>query len=230
MSAIDSLHDVIRAAGAAVAGAEVDSVKLETPPRADLGDFSTNAPLLLAPRLGVAPREVAGRIVAELEQRLGGMLERTEVAGPGFLNLHLHDRWFLDALGDMLADGERFGAATLDPPIAVNLEFVSANPTGPLHIGHARGAAYGDALARILEFRGFAVTREYYINDFGSQVVKLGESVRALAVGEPVAPDGYHGDYVAPLVAPERARELDLDAISREACEACLVLIRRSLE
>ena len=230
MSAIDSLHDVIRAAAAAVAGAEVDSVKLETPPRADLGDFSTNAPLLLAPRLGVAPREVAGRIVAELEQRLGGMLERAEVAGPGFLNLHLHDRWFLDALGDVLADGERFGAATLDPPIAVNLEFVSANPTGPLHIGHARGAAYGDALSRILEFRGFAVTREYYINDFGSQVVKLGESVRALALGEPVAPDGYHGDYVATLVASERARELDLDAISREACEACLVLIRRSLE
>ena len=102
----------------------------------------------------------------------------------------------------MLAAGERFGAATLEQPLAVDVEFVSANPTGPLHIGHARQAAYGDALARILAYRGYDVTREYYINDYGSQVTKLGESVRALAHGEPVPRDGYHGDYVAGLVAP----------------------------
>ena len=158
------------------------------------------------------------------------MLERSEVAGPGFLNLYLRDQWFVDALSHVLAEGERFGAETLDPPVAINVEFVSANPTGPLHIGHARQAAYGDALARILELRGYDVTREYYINDYGSQVVKLGESVRALALGEPVPEGGYHGDYVGRLVAPERARELDLETLAREACDACLALIRESLE
>jgi arginyl-tRNA synthetase len=226
----EALHETIRAGAAAVAGEDVESVKLETPPRADLGDYSTNAPLLLAPRLGIRPHEVAGRLVGELEERLGGTLERAEVAGPGFLNLYLRDVWFLDALSHVLAEGDRFGAAVLDRPVRVNVEFVSANPTGPLHVGHARHAAYGDALSRILEFRGYAVTREFYINDFGSQVVKLGESVRALALGEPIPDDGYHGEYVGTLVAPERARELDLDALAREACEACLALIRRSLE
>jgi arginyl-tRNA synthetase len=107
---------------------------------------------------------------------------------------------------------------------------VSANPTGPLHVGHARQAAYGDSLARLLEFRGFVVTREYYINDYGSQVVRLAESVRALALGQPVADDGYKGDYVATLVPAERALELDLDALGREATDACLMLIRTSLE
>ena len=230
MPPLESLHDAIRAGAAAVAGAAVESVKLEQPPRAELGDYSTNAPLLLAPRLGIGPHEVAGRLAGELEARLGGMLERAEVAGPGFLNLYLRDEWFVDALSHVLAEGERFGAATLDPPVSINVEFVSANPTGPLHIGHARQAAYGDALARILELRGYEVTREYYINDYGSQVVKLGESVRALALGQPVPDGGYHGEYVGRLLAPERARELDLETLAREACEACLALIRESLE
>jgi arginyl-tRNA synthetase len=225
-----ALHETIRAAAAAVAGEDVAMVKLESPPRADLGDYSTNAPLLLAPRLGIKPHEVAARLVSELEARLGPTLERAEVAGPGFLNLYLRDAWFVDALLQVLAEGDRFGAAALDWAVRVNVEFVSANPTGPLHIGHARQAAYGDALSRILEFRGFDVTREYYINDYGSQVVKLGESVRALALGEPVPADGYHGDYVATLVPPERARELDLETLAREACDACLALIRGSLE
>ena len=114
--------------------------------------------------------------------------------------------------------------------LAIDIEFVSANPTGPLHIGHARQAAYGDALARILEFRGHGVTREYYINDYGSQITRLGESVRALALGEPVPQDGYHGDYVAGLVPPERALKLDLQTLAREACDACLVAIRASLQ
>ncbi|HEX2702155.1 MAG TPA: arginine--tRNA ligase, partial [Solirubrobacteraceae bacterium] len=157
-------------------------------------------------------------------------LARTEVAGPGFLNLFVSDRWLVDALGGVLAAGKRFGAAELPVAESVNVEFVSANPTGPVHIGHARGAVYGDALARLLEFRGYGVTREFYVNDYGSQVRKLGESVRALALGEPVPEDGYHGDYVATLVAPERARTLDIDELSREALAACLEQIRGSLE
>ena len=233
MTPLETLHDAIRAAAVAVAGEAgvgLEAVKLEIPPRADLGDYSTNAPLLLAPRLGAPPREVAARLAGELAASLGEALERAEVAGPGFLNLHLRDGWYAGALESVLAAGERYGASTLAAPLAIDVEFVSANPTGPLHVGHARQAAYGDALSRILAYRGYAVTREYYINDYGSQVTKLGESVRALALGEPVAADGYHGDYVAGLVAPARALELDLETLAREACDACLELIRASLE
>ncbi len=229
MTPFETLHGAVRDSAAAVAGAPVDAIRLERPPRAELGDYSTNAPLLLAPRLGMAPREVAERVAGELAARLGGSLERTEVAGPGFLNLYLSDGWFVGALEHILAAGERFGARTLDPPVPIDVEFVSANPTGPLHIGHARQAAFGDALARILAFSGYQVTREYYINDHGSQIVRLAESVRALALGEPVPADGYHGDYVAGLVPPERARTLDLDTLGREASEACLARIRESL-
>ncbi len=99
-----------------------------------------------------------------------------------------------------------------------------------MHLGHARGAAYGDALARLLAWRGCSVTREFYVNDYGSQIRKLGESVRAIALGEPIPEDGYHGDYVGELVPLERARTLDLDELSREALAACLELIRGSLE
>jgi arginyl-tRNA synthetase len=225
----ESLHDTVRAGATALGAQDVASVKLEVPPRPDLGDYSTNAALVLAQRLGLAPREVADRLAAELAQRLGAALERTEVAGPGFVNLHLRDSWYVDALAALLAQGERFGSAVLAEPVSINVEFVSANPTGPLHIGHARYAAYGDSLSRILAFRGYDVTREFYINDYGSQVVKLGESVRARALGEPVPADGYQGDYVATLVPAERARVLDIEQLAWEACEACLAQIRESL-
>ena len=230
---LEQLHDVVRDSAAALAGggcAVARAVKLERPPRRDMGDYATNAALLLAPRLELPPRAVAEKLAVELAQRLGGGLDRTEVAGPGFLNLYLSGRWFADALAGVLAAGTRFGAVQQRDEARFNIEFVSANPTGPLHIGHARGAAYGDALARLLAFRGFDVTREFYINDFGTQVRKLGESVRAVALGEPVPEGGYHGDYVATLVPDDRARTLDIDELSREALAACLAQIRASLE
>ena len=223
----------MRASAASLVGGDcalVAAVKLERPPRPELGDYSTNAALLLAPRLESSPREVAGRLGAALEARLGGALDRTDVAGPGFLNLFVSDQWLIDALTGVIAAGERFGAVEIGAGESANLEFVSANPTGPVHIGHARGAAYGDALGRLMSFRGYDVTREFYVNDYGSQVRKLGESVRALALGEPVPEDGYHGDYVATLVPGERARTLDIDELSREALAACLAEIRVSLE
>jgi arginyl-tRNA synthetase len=233
MGPVEQLHQAVRESAASLVGGDcalAASVKLERAPRAELGDYSTNAALLLAPRLESSPREVAVRLGAALQARLGGALERTDVAGPGFLNLFVSDRWLTDALAGVIAAGERFGAAELASRESINLEFVSANPTGPVHIGHARGAAYGDALGRLLGFRGYGVTREFYVNDYGSQVRKLGESVRALALGEPVPDDGYHGDYVATLVPAERARMLDIDELSREALVACLAQIRVSLE
>ena len=232
MGSVEQLHETVRDAAATLVGdsAVARAVKLERPPRAELGDYSTNAALLLAPKLGLPPRDVAQTLAIELGSRLGSVLARTEVAGPGFLNLFLSDQWLAAALGGVLEAGDRFGAAEKAAAARIDVEFVSANPTGPLHIGHARGAAYGDALSRLLAFRGFEITREFYINDYGSQVRKLGESVAAIARGEPVASDGYHGDYVATLVPAERALQLDIDELSREALAACLEQIRASLE
>jgi arginyl-tRNA synthetase len=177
------------------------TIALERPPRADFGDYSTNAALLLAPAAGAAPRELAQRFGEVLAQRLGEQLERFEVAGPGFLNLFLSDGWHRGALAEVLAAGEDFGRGGVAVLERIIVEFVSANPTGPMHVGHARNAAYGDSLARVLAFHGHRVEREFYVNDAGSQVRKLGESIRALARGEQVPKDGYHGDYVTGLVA-----------------------------
>jgi arginyl-tRNA synthetase len=176
-----------------------DSITLERPRRAEFGDYSTNAALVLAPALGASPREVAVRLGGALQERLGASLDRFEVAGPGFLNLFLSDSWLVGALGDALEAGELFGAGGATLAEHVLVEFVSANPTGPMHVGHARNAAYGDALSRVLAFHGHEVGREFYVNDAGSQVRKLGESVRALARGEPVPEDGYRGAYVEQL-------------------------------
>ncbi|HEY3828523.1 MAG TPA: arginine--tRNA ligase [Solirubrobacteraceae bacterium] len=198
-------------------------ITLERPPRVDFGDYSTNAALLLAPTLGASPREVAERLGAALEQRLGGELERFEVAGPGFLNLFLGAAWHRRALGAVLKAGERFGAGARVQGAGgeqerILVEFVSANPTGPMHVGHARNAAYGDALARLLAFDGYAIAREFYVNDAGSQIRKLGESIAALARGQDVPEDGYHGDYVGPLAAKiERAETLEPDELGRVA-------------
>ena len=176
-------------------------IVLERPPRADFGDYSTNAALLLAPSVGAPPRVLAERLGEELQRRLGASLERFEVAGPGFLNLFLADAWLLGSLAAVLVAGEAFGAGGADPAERIVVEFVSANPTGPMHVGHARNAAYGDALARLLLIHGHEVTREFYVNDAGSQVRKLGESIGSLARGEEVPADGYQGAYVEQLVA-----------------------------
>ena len=134
------------------------AITLERPPRADFGDYSTNAALLLAPRLGAAPREVAERLGDELARLLGAQLERFEIAGPGFVNLFLADAWL--SARSRGAGGRRVLRCRRSPerPQRVLVEFVSANPTGPMHVGHARNAAYGDALARMLEFQGETVS------------------------------------------------------------------------
>jgi arginyl-tRNA synthetase len=187
-----------------------EAITLERPPRADFGDYSTNAALLLAPVVDAPPREVAERLGTELQRRLGASLERFEVAGPGFLNLFLVDPWLVGSLAEVLATGAAFGADAAEVPEHILVEFVSANPTGPMHVGHARNAAYGDALGRLLAFHGHEVEREFYVNDAGSQVRKLGESILALALGEKVPEDGYRGAYVEQLVHLARAPSTDL--------------------
>jgi arginyl-tRNA synthetase len=201
---LDDLREAVSSVAEDLVGEPADrrgGIVVERPPRSDLGDYSTNAALLLAPVVGAPPRVLAERLGTELERRLGSSLERFEVAGPGFLNLFLADPWLAGSLAEVLAAGESFGADGAHVRERIVVEFVSANPTGPMHVGHARNAAYGDALARLLVLHGHEVTREFYVNDAGSQVRKLGESIRALARGEEVAQDGYRGEYVEQLVA-----------------------------
>ncbi len=191
---------------------------VERPKRDGFGDYSTNAAMLLAPSVGKPPREIAERLGEELSNRLGDSLVRFEVAGPGFLNLFLADDWHATALAEVLAAGDAFGAGGADPAERILVEFVSANPTGPVVAASGRHAAFGDALARILAHHGHEVAREYYLNDAGSQIRKLGESVRARARGEAVPEGGYEGDYVLDIAnALPNAAEEDPDVLAQAA-------------
>jgi arginyl-tRNA synthetase len=206
------------------------AITLERPRQERFGDYSTNAALVLAPRLGGKPRDIAEQLGAALAQRLGPGLARFEVAGPGFVNLFVSDAWLVGALAQMLAAGESFGAEGAARPERVLVEFVSANPTGPMHVGHARNAAYGDSLARILELYGHRVEREFYVNDAGSQVAKLGESIGAAARGEQPPQDGYQGEYVAELAARiDGAAQMAPVVLGRAAVELMVAEIRASL-
>jgi arginyl-tRNA synthetase len=212
-------------------GRGAPALTLERPRKAQFGDYSTNAAMLLAPRLKAAPRDVAERLGAALAERLGSSLERYEVAGPGFLNLFLADAWLQSALAGVLDAGEGYGGGgAAAQALRLLIEFVSANPTGPLHVGHARNAAYGDALARLLAFDGHHVEREFYVNDAGSQVARLGQSIVALAAGRAVPEDGYRGDYVAALtgLVAETGSE-EPAAVGRAAVAVLIAQIRDSL-
>jgi arginyl-tRNA synthetase len=206
-------------------------MKLERSRRKGQGDYSTNAAMLLAPALDAPPRVIAERIGEELRALLGADLERAEVAGPGFLNLFLSDAWHRGALAAVLEAGERFAADGADPAERVMVEFVSANPTGPLVAASGRHAAYGDGLARILEHHGHTVWREYYFNDAGTQVRLLGESVRARARGEEIPEGGYQGEYVAELAAEiPGAAEAEVEELAKRAVELQLSEIKATLE
>ncbi len=181
------------------------AVSLEIPRQETHGDFSTNAAMQLAGRLGRKPREVAEELVSVLrEEDRKGRFASLSVAGPGFINIVLSDEFWREVLTVALEKGPRFGASSAGDGKTVHLEFVSANPTGPLHVGHGRGAAVGDAIARILEFTGHSVVREYYINDVGNQMDNLGRSLLAryrVLCGRPaeLPEDGYRGEYMIEL-------------------------------
>ena len=227
-AAVEDASAALRGDGAAAGGT---APTVERPRREGFGDYSTNAAMLLAPRVGRPPREIAEQLGAALQERLGGALERYEVAGPGFLNLFLADGWYAGALEHVLGAGGRFGAGGASAPERVLVEFVSANPTGPVVAASGRHAAYGDALARILEFHGHEVAREYYLNDAGSQIRKLGESVKARARGEDVPEGGYEGDYVVELAREiPGAADGDPAELARAAVELMYGRIKATLE
>jgi arginyl-tRNA synthetase len=236
--ATDSIAELQAAVGRAVgtlrdgegAGPEPS---LERPPKPELGDYSSNAAMLLAPSLGESPREVAARICEQLGRDLGDYAERLEVAGPGFVNLFLSDGWYRRAVARLAESGDGLGIAPSRSPERVLVEFVSANPTGPLHVGGGRHAAYGDAVVRLLQATGHEAEREFYVNDAGGQVRRFAASIVARMRGEPVPEDGYEGDYVADLAARIEAEDVDpedLDAVGARGIELVLDQVRESLE
>jgi arginyl-tRNA synthetase len=205
---VEVLADLAAEGVLAVDPALRDRVSMEPPPKGTRGHLATNAALMLAKAAGRAPRAL-GELLAE---RLGRLpeLEGVEVAGPGFLNLTFRPVAFQRVLEEILGSGPGYGRALAATGERVNVEFVSANPTGPLLISHGRGAVVGDVVARLLEVTGHRVTREYYINDFGNQVRLLAESVRARAVGADPPEGGYAGGYVDDLVSYIRAHTPEL--------------------
>jgi arginyl-tRNA synthetase len=196
--------------GVLPAGIDQSRIMVEPPRESAHGDMATNAAMVLAKDAGAKPRALAEAIAAKL--RGDDLVAKAEVAGPGFINLTLKPAAWIDALRAVLAPGASYGRSNVGRDAAVNVEYVSANPTGPLHVGHCRGAVFGDALANLLAFSGFEVTREYYINDAGAQVDALARSAFLRyheALGEDIGaiPEGlYPGDYLKPVGAELAAR------------------------
>ena len=227
-----AVADAIRAAlvGAARSLGAPDPIDpvLERPRDPAHGEFATNLAMTLARPLRRKPREIADALVGALSLDAAGV-SRVEIAGPGFINFHQDPAFLARQLAGILKARERFGRADLDDGRRVNVEFVSANPTGPLHVGHGRQAALGDAIAALLEWTGWDVSREYYYNDAGVQIQNLGLSVQARArqlrgdASVALPEGGYHGEYIREIAeryvaeCPHDARAEALDAITRFA-------------
>ncbi|HKY16931.1 MAG TPA: arginine--tRNA ligase [Microthrixaceae bacterium] len=198
----DTLTDAIRSKLASLGVDAPAVIGLEQPARSEHGDWSSNVALATAKAAGRNPRELAQELADRLNADLPAHTEKVEIAGPGFVNFHLRPTWLHDVIGDVLAAGDAaYGRSDDGAGDKVLVEFVSANPTGPLHAGHARGAVFGDTLARILEWSGHEVGREFYINDRGLQMENFGASIAARARGEQPPEDGYQGEYVTEWAA-----------------------------
>lgn len=176
-----------------------DTVVVERPRNADHGDYATNIALRLGKKLGVAPRDLATWLADAFGATDG--IEKAEIAGPGFVNIWLAAAAQNTVISTVLDQGEAFGRGEEMSDKVINLEFVSANPTGPIHLGGTRWAAVGDALGRVFSARGAAVTREYYFNDHGSQIDRFAQSLEAAALGQPTPEDGYAGAYIGEIAA-----------------------------
>ncbi len=204
----------------------------ERPKQADHGDWASTVALRLAKPARQAPRDIAQRIVDDLD--LPDQVAEVEIAGPGFLNFRFAPSYYHALVRQVLDEGEHFGRRTRDDAPTVNVEFVSGNPTGPLHIGHGRWAATGDAIAALLEAAGHPVTREYYVNDAGEQVRTFGESVVLVARGEPLDAHHYQGAYIADIAEELRAAHGDevmgdVDRVGELAIEAMRSHIEQTL-
>jgi len=240
---VRSAIEALAAAGAFPRPPDLERVVVEPPRDAAHGDLATNAAMALAKDAGLKPRDLAERLAAELGKL--PEITKVEVAGPGFINMTLDPSVWRQALRAALLAGPDFGRSDIGESEAVNVEYVSANPTGPMHVGHCRGAVFGDALANLLAFAGYAVTREYYINDAGAQVDVLARSAYLRyreALGENIGPipEGlYPGDYLKPVgaaLADQYGRALNqmpeqdwLPIVRRTAIDMMMAEIREDL-
>src|SRR6059058_277725 len=240
---LDGVLDDLVAEGALPAELERRNVTVEPPRDPSHGDLATNAAMVLAKAAGTNPRALAEAIKPKLEALPG--VTSVDIAGPGFINVRLAEASWRDELTTILAEGEEYGLSTAGNNERVNVEYVSANPTGPMHMGHCRGAVVGDSLARLLEAAGFRVTKEYYVNDAGAQVDTLARSLHMRyreKLGEDIGeiPEGlYPGDYLKPVGALLAAEFGDkyadapesewLDLFRDRAIKAMLELIRHDL-
>ncbi|MEK6637154.1 MAG: arginine--tRNA ligase [Pseudomonadota bacterium] len=240
---LNAALDALEGEGVLVRGLDRRGITVEPPRDVSHGDLSTNAAMVLAKGAGTNPRALAALLVPKLEMITD--VAEVSVAGPGFINLRLTDECWRGELATIQAAAGEYGKSTVGAGTRVNVEYVSANPTGPMHMGHCRGAVVGDALASLLEYAGYNVTREYYVNDAGGQVDTLARSVHLRyreALGEDIGeiPEGFYpGDYLVPVgqaLAAEfgdrfaKALEADWLIIFREkAVAAMLVMIREDL-
>lgn len=214
-----------------------ETVVVERPKNRDHGDWATNVAMQLAGKNGINPRNFATEIASRLEQVAG--IEKVEVAGPGFINIFVSDAAAAELVREVVQQGASYGLGESMSGVRLNLEFVSANPTGPIHLGGTRWAAVGDALARVFESQGAEVTREYYFNDHGAQIDRFARSLVAAALGEPAPDDGYAGAYIleiAEQILSTNPEVLTLDADARQEAfrshgvELMFAQIRKSLE
>ena len=221
MAGSDLRSQLARVAGE-LAGADDVPIQLDRPRNPEHGDVASNLAMLLARRVGQSPRALAEQIIARLDLASAGVAS-ADVAGPGFINFRLAQSSFSDQLAAILHADEAFGRSTSGENRRVQVEFVSANPTGPLHVAHGRGAALGDGISSLLEWTGWNVTREFYVNDAGVQIDRLAESIEARWLGlngeaTPIPENGYHGEYVIELAqALENERGDELRALDRDA-------------
>ena len=196
-------------------GTVPETIPLERPKNRDHGDYASSIALQLAKPAGKNPRDVAEMLKADLESL--AEVSAVDIAGPGFINITLNRTSQADLVRTILTAQEKYGRGSALAGVKINLEFISANPTGPLHLGHTRWAAVGDALGRVLTAAGADVTREFYINDRGNQMDLFGQSVQAAAMGQPIPEDGYKGEYIADLAKEVLAQNPAITALADDA-------------
>jgi arginyl-tRNA synthetase len=225
----DVLEASLRSALSAIGVEPPATIGLERPARREHGDWSTNVALASAKKAGRNPRELASELVEAITRNPPAHFDRIEVAGPGFLNFHLQPTWLHDVLTEVVTQGEKdYARSEIGIGERVMVEFVSANPTGPIHVGNGWFASYGDSVARLLERCGHDVSREYYVNDTGGQIRRLGESILARRSGRPVPEGGYPSGFVKGLASAYEGPD-DVEAAGRWAAERTLAFIRSQM-
>ena len=224
MSAIDLIRAELTRAARSLGAPEPIEPAVERPRDPAFGDWATSLALVLAKPMKAKPRDLAQKLIGAMDFERAG-IRSAEIAGPGFINFRVDVGVVATGIAALIAANESYGRNDAGHGCPANVEFVSANPTGPLHVGHGRQAALGDAIASLLEWTGWRVSREFYYNDAGAQIMKLARSVQARVRKEDVPEDGYHGDYIRDVADnyvsthPEDANGNDLDAIRRFAVQ-----------